>query len=406
VALALALALPGAQARAEDYTPGQGYSVAQGELGSLNISAYALLRYLGQMPAEQTFVDHLGRTRAVTPRNDIELHRVMIHLKGFLFSPKFTQQTSIWAVNSTNSVTAFAALNYEFAKAFILSGGIGALPGTRSMNYEHPYFLGTDRQMADEFFRPSFTGGIWASGEPGLDLSYRVMVGNNLNQVDIRASQVTREMAYAGTVAWMPTTGEFGPKQGYGDFEHHEHLATRFGISGTHSREDRAAELASNFPDNTQIKLSDSVLLFDTGSLANGVTVQKADFNLLAVDASAKYKGAFLFAEYYSRWLSDFLTDGPLPMGLIRDQGLMLQASYMIAPERWEVFGAHSQLWGQFNRAIELTGGLNYYPFRSRSLKLNLMLLYVDRSPVQSFFGYFVGGQKGPTVSFSADYFF
>lgn len=392
--------------RQPGFTPGEGYQIAQGSIGSLAISAYALLRYINQLPAEQTFTDHLGRVNQVKPRNDIELHRVLIHFKGFLFSPKFTQQTSVWAVNSTNSITAFAALNYAFDKAFVLSGGIGALPGTRSMNYEHPFLLGTDRQMADEFFRPSFTGGIWASGWPTDTLRYTVMIGNNLNQVDIKAAQVTRNMAVAGTVAWLPTTGEFGPREGYGDFEMHDRLATRFGFSYVHSRENAAVDASSNFPDNTQIKLSDSVFLFTPGSLAPGVSVFNTNYDTLALDAGMKHRGLFLFGEYYFRLLSRLDANGPLPMEAIFDQGFMLQASYMLKPELLEAYFAHSQLYGAFNRAYELTGGLNYYPFRSRSLRLNAVVTYVDRSPVQSYFGYFTGGEKGPIISLSTDYFF
>src|SRR4051812_33827892 len=69
------------------YVPGQGFDVARGELGSLNISAYVLLRYLNQLPAEQSFTDHLGRNRTIDTRNDIQLHRIMIHFAGFLFTP-------------------------------------------------------------------------------------------------------------------------------------------------------------------------------------------------------------------------------------------------------------------------------------------------------------------------------
>jgi hypothetical protein len=389
------------------YAPGEGFDVAKGEKGSLNLSAYVLLRYLNQLPANQTFTDHLGNTRKIDTRQDIQLHRVMIHFSGFIFSEKFTHDVMVWAVNSTNSVTALAGLNYRFSKAFTLSGGIGALPGTRSMNYEHPYFLGTDRQMADEFFRPSFTGGIWASGEPIPSLRYRVMVGDSMNIVDISAGQLTRDFAYAGTISWFPTTGEFGPKQGFGDFEMHDRLATRFGFSVMTSREDRFSQVDNPYPDNSTVKLSDSVPLFQTGALAPGVTVQQADVSLLAIDGAMKHRGFFLFGEAYFRRLGDFDSGGaPLPQDVIHDTGFMIQASSMVVPQRWEAYAAHSQLYGQFNRAWELTVGANYFPFKDRHLRVNGSLTYVDRSPVSSLFGYFVGGQKGPTIALATDYTF
>src|SRR4051794_25824800 len=96
---------------ATDYTPGEGFDVVKGRYGSLNISAYVLFRYLNQLPAEQTFVDHLGNTRVIDTRNDFQLHRVLLHFKGFLFTEKLKQDTTVWAVNSTNSITIISSLN-------------------------------------------------------------------------------------------------------------------------------------------------------------------------------------------------------------------------------------------------------------------------------------------------------
>src|SRR4051794_10157861 len=174
-ALVLIALLSTSALAADEYVPGEGFDLYKGERGSLNISAYVLLRYLNQLPANQSFVDHLGNVRQIDTRNDIQLHRVLLRFRGFLFSEKLRQETTVWAVNSTNSITVIVGLNYETSKALTLGGGVGALPGTRSLNYQHPYFLGTDRQMADEFFRPGFTSGVWASGEPISGLQYRVM---------------------------------------------------------------------------------------------------------------------------------------------------------------------------------------------------------------------------------------
>ncbi len=95
----------------------------------------------------------------------------------------------------------------------------------------------------------------------------------------------------------MPTTHEFGPNGSYGDWEHHEKLATRFGVSPARSREDRQLQ-ANTSPENTQLKLADSLNLFDPGSLAPGVTVNAADYRVVAVDAGVKYRGIFAQVEY------------------------------------------------------------------------------------------------------------
>lgn len=390
----------------EPFVSGQGIEIGKSELGSLNVSVYTLLRYINQLPATQSFTDHLGRERPIDTRNDIQLHRVLIHFKGFLFSEKFTYQSSVWGVNSTNSIAAIGSLNYEFSKRFTLGGGIGANPGTRSMNYEHPYFLGTDRQMGDEFFRPGFTGGVWGTGELFPGLNYRAMVGDSVTIVNISAAELTRDLSYGATLAWMPTTQEFGPRGGFGDFEMHDRVATRFGVSAVHSREDRFAQVDNPFPDNTQIRLSDGLLLFEEGALAPGVTVQQADFTLASLDAAMKYRGFFLFGEYYFRDLRDFETSGPAPLDPIIDHGFMVQSAYMVVPQRWELYGSYSRVFGEYRNSWELGGGLNFFPYKSRNLKINGTAIYVDRSPTGSLFGYYVAGQKGTIISLSTDFFF
>ena len=112
----------------------------------------------------------------------------------------------------------------------------------------------------------------------------------------------------------MPTTGEFGPRGGIGDFEHHQKLATRFGASYNHSREDRFNNIGTPSPDNTQVRMTDGVLFFETGALADNVTVDNADVDNINIDAGFKYKGFGLQAEFHARRLSNFDADGPLAL--------------------------------------------------------------------------------------------
>jgi hypothetical protein len=56
--------------------------------GSLNISIYAIARYLNQLPGHQTWQDHLGRDRDFLGRNDFFWHRTMIWFSGWLGTPK------------------------------------------------------------------------------------------------------------------------------------------------------------------------------------------------------------------------------------------------------------------------------------------------------------------------------
>lgn len=389
-----------------NYDPGKGFKIARTPYGSMNISGYMLLRYLNQLPAEQSFSDHNGVERKIDTRQDIQLHRFLLWLRGFIYDPKFTYVMTAWGLNSTNQTALIGALNYHFSKAITIGGGVEGLPGIRSLNGQHPYFLGTDRQLAEDFFRPGFNSGIWMRGEalPGLD--YRLNLTNNLSQVGISAAQITRDLAYGASVWWMPTTHEFGPRGGYGDYEMHEKLATRFGFSTTYSREDHFADPGVAKAGNNQVRLSDSTNPFDTGSLAPGVTLRKADYHILSLDGAMKYQGLFFQTEYFLRWLSRFDADGPLQMSQIFDHGFATHIAYQLFPKKFEIYEAISYIFGDFNRSYEFATGGNYYPFNTRNVRVNGSIAYVEKSAANALFGYYVGGQTGVTVSLSTDLFF
>ncbi len=238
-------------------------------MASLNISFYGLFRYVNQLPGDQDFIDHLGGVRTVKTRNDLYWHRTMVWLTGFFHVPRFRYNITMWSLTTTQQALLFGNLQYTFAPA--LTVGVGMLPNLtiRSLQGSWPFWAGSDRQMAEDFFRGGFSSGAYVTGQPVPRLYYTASVNTNLSQLGVTASNDTRDLAYSASLNWMPTTGEFGPRGGLGDLEYHERLATRFGISAGHSREGRYAN-DSVPPNAAQIKLSDGVNPFDTGALAAG----------------------------------------------------------------------------------------------------------------------------------------
>ncbi|MFZ5876570.1 MAG: DUF3011 domain-containing protein [Nitrospirota bacterium] len=390
-------------------TTGYGFLIGRTKYGELKIGGYALVRYINQLPANQDFTDHLGNTHVVDTRNDIQFHRAMLHFKGWLYSPKFRYQITSWTVMSTDQTTLYGFLGYQFDKKFNLYAGTMGIGGTRSIYGSHPLWLANDRVMADEFFRGSFTNGIYANGEVAPGLWYQVAVGNNLSQLGITAKQLNRDLATGGTVWWMPTTQEFGPLGAYGDWEYHERVATRFGFSTARSQEDRQ-QLADNSPENTQVRLADSLALFDTGSLAPGVTVQNADVRIVSFDAGMKYRGIFLQTELYARRLENFDANGPLPVSSIKDNGFYVQAAFFPVKKKIELYTATSWIFGDdsagFSDSHEYILGGNIYWFDTRNVRTNIQLMQVYDSPVNSTFGFYVGGQTGPTISVATSFLF
>ena len=414
--LSPAAAAPSAPAEPQEWptygvfdTTGQGFLIGRTKYGELKISGYGLVRWVDQTPGKQEFTDHLGNVHAIDPRNDIQWHRAMVHFKGWLLSPKFRYQMTVWTVMSTDQTTIYGFVGYQFNKKFNLYGGTNSTGGSRSVYGSHPLWLANDRVMADEFFRGAFTNGVWANGEVAPGLWYNVAVGNNFSQLGVTAKQLDRGLATGGSMWWMPTTHEFGPNGGYGDQEYHEKLATRFGFTTTRSQEDRQ-ELGDKSPDNTSVKLADSLSVFDTGALAKNVTVNDVHVRLLSFDAAVKYRGIFLMTEIYNRWLDSFHADGPLPVASIHDSGFFIQSAFFPIKHKLELYAATSWIYGDkaagYGTSHEYLVGGNAYWFGSRFVRSNFQVINVDHSPASSTFGFYVGGQTGTTLSVATSFLF
>jgi len=388
-----------------ELTPGRGFLMVKNDFASLNISLYGVVRYLNQLPGTQTWQDHLGREQSFTGRNDFHWHRSMIWFTGFVGTPKFTYNATVWSIMTTQQTLIYGNLAYKFNKRFKLAMGIAPNACIRTMQGPFPFFTSTDRTMAEDALRGGFTMGLMLSGELLPKLTYMAVLGNNLSTLGVKAAKLTRDLAPSVSIAWMPTTGEFGPRGGHGDLEHHNRLATRFGASYVHSREDRFNNTGEPSPDNTQVRMSDGLLFFETGALANGLTVDKADFDMLAVDLGFKLKGLSFFSEFYYRTLSNFVADGPTPLSKITDIGYSLQIHYMIVPTKVDLYGINSMIIDEFERnPYEAGGGVNIYPLGSRSWRINAQCIYVYKSAAGGTFGLYTSGQIGPTVTIGCDF--
>ncbi len=388
---------------AGEFTPGHGFDLLKTKRGSVNISVYGLFRYLDQMPGGQTYKDHLGRERPVLARNDINWHRTMIWVSGFFYDPRFLYTITVWSLPSTEQTLAFGLLRYIVSRPLVVGAGIGPSLTARSMQGSWPFWAGSDRQMAEEFYRGGFASSFFITGEPISRFYYTAAINRSLSQLGITAANDNRSFAYSASAYWMPTTGEFGPRGGFGDLEEHQELATRFGLSACHSRESRYASIEDS-PRHAQIRLSDGVIPFEAGALADTVTVKNLDYDEIAFDAGFKYRGFCFQAEYGMRWLSSFDATGPVPYESILDQGFYAEAMQMVVEKKLGIYAATGYIFDEFERhPWEVAGGASFYPYGNRNLRLNLHLIHIEKSPTGSSFGYYTAGQTGTTLSLGAD---
>ncbi|UHQ56012.1 MULTISPECIES: hypothetical protein [unclassified Microbulbifer] len=376
------------------YEPGKGFVLLRSDMGEVNFSIFSYVRYLNQENLEDTYTDSFDRTFDVSIRNQMQLQKVNLTFKGWIFDPKFQYRFYTWTSNSNQGQSAQVVvagyLSYLFNDNFKLGAGINALPTNRTTNGTFPNWLKVDhRTIADEFFRGSYTTGLWAWGEITDKVEYRAMIGNNLSQLGVDADELDDHFnTLSGALWWMPTTGEYGPANGFGDFEFHTEPATLFGIHYTRSDEDAQGQPQVNSFDNSQIRLSDGTRIFSPDPFDVGVNISDATYQMAAVNGGIKYCGYSLDVEYYWRKVNDFRTiilndtDTGLPVDDLWDHGFQLQGSTMLKPKTLQMFVAGSKINGEYGDPWDLALGFNFYPFKRRELRLTAQFLYLDNSPV------------------------
>ena len=252
--------------------------------------------------------------------------------------------------------------------------------------------------MADNFFRPGFTQGVWANGDLGKGFNYMAFVGNGLNTINISATKIDTNLLLSGSLWWEPFGKYAEPGKSvnmYDDYFAKKKTRIRIGTSFTRSREDRFSNVDQSSPDNTSLYNSDGVLTFSTGAFAPGVTVDEALYRMWAIDSGIKYNGLAVNGQYYFRWVDDFVANGPLPLASMFDHGFELSASKFVIPKKLAMFGRGSMVYGHFNNSSEYAGGFKWHFLPTERLWLQGELIRVNRSPYSGAFTPYTAGLNG-----------
>ena len=356
------------------------------------------IRYLNTTNSNTTFTDHLGNVREVHTRNDITVNRSMFILGGYIWDKRVRYSVTVWTSAGASSIVVAGNIGWQFSKKLTLIGGYTGVPGSRSLVNTFPYYTATDRSMADNFFRPGFTQGLWAFGEIAKNLNYQLFVGNGLNTISISAAKIDTNLLLSGSVWWEPfgKYGEPGKSVNmYDDYFAKKKTRIRIGTSFTRSREDRFSNLDQSSPENTSLYNSDGVLTFSTGAFAPGVTVDNAMYKMWAIDGGLKYNGLAINGQYFMRWLGDFVADGPMPVKSTFDHGYELSASYFVVPKKVLLYAKSSQVFGQFGNSYEYGAGLKWHFLPTERLWLNAEILRVNKVPYSGAFTPYTAGLSG-----------
>jgi hypothetical protein len=374
--------------RAPEHIPNAGFLLYDGEKGQIYFRLFSYARYLNQRGLDPSYVDYFGNTHSVEQRQDVQLQKFFAPFSGWFMTPKFRYYLYVWSSNASQGdpaqVVGAGNLSYSFNRYVTFGAGITSLPAVRSTEGQFPYWLGVDnRTIADEFFRGSYTSGVWLKGEIATKFKYMAMLGNNLSTLGVSAAQLDNKLdTQSYMLQWLPTTGEFGLYGTFGDYDWHEKLATRVGVHYTRSTEDKQSQPGADGIENTQIRLTDGSTIFARNLFGPGVNVDTVDYKMTSFDAGFKSHGVSIEAEYYTRWLSNYT--GTLTQGIpnITDTGYQIQTSAMAIKKKLQLYVSGSQIFGDYGNASEFRVGENWYFMGERGLRVNAEFIHVNKSPV------------------------
>lgn len=348
----------------------------------LRVNGRMQFRHTGFARDITEWTDNAGVVRPVTDRNDFEIERGRLEFRGFFLDPKLQFYLNLDGDTDDNHRVVFHDfwIDYKFSEMFDLYFGKAFVPGSRDWLNGSTRTRFADRSMATTFFRPDRTIGIWAIGEPIEDLFYRVMVGNGFNTTDLTPAQVDTQFVYSGSM-WKEF-GDYG--QSYSDLEWHCDPAVQIGHSFTFASSNGRDAAGAPLAEENFVRLSDGTLLTQTGALAPGVSVDHFEIYLYTVDAAFKYRGFSANTEYFFRWLQSIRGNGALPENQLFDHGFYAEVGYFAVPEKIEVNGRISQVFGEFGDAQEYASGVNWFINGTHNLKLTFDVTKLNHNPANN----------------------
>ena len=217
-----------------------------------------------------------------------------------------------------------------------------------------------DRLIADEFFRGSYTTGVWLKGELATKFKYMAMLANNLSTLGVSAAQIDNTFdTQSYMLQWLPTTGEFGLYGTFGDFDYHEKLATRLARS-LHAEHRGQAEPAGHRrhreqpdpPDRRQHHLH-------AGPVRPGHHRRTGEVpDVEPRRAASSTRGCRSRPSTTGAGCSDYEGSNVGGIADINDHGYQVQASAMVVPKMLQVYFGNSGIYGQFGDPWEVRGGV------------------------------------------------
>ena len=347
----------------------------------LKTKAWIQFRHHGFDRDVDSWTDNAGITRPVPNRNDFDIERARLTFSGFALDKRST-----YFLQLDGDTDGFHTVDFfDYWWAWKFGDRLQVQVGKRKVPAGRQWLLGArrtrfvDRPVANDFFRPDRTTGLFARGKLGEIGRYEAMVGAGYQTANVPNRLTDNRFAYAWTNYFDPF-GDFGKT--LTDFECSKPLV-RFGHSFVYSQQSRAA---FGIPINEAdfLRLTDGTRLTERGALAPGVRVDRFKLYLYGVDFAWKAHGWSFNTEAFLRWIEDISGDGPLPTTDLFQRGFYAEGGFFLLPRKLDFNLRYSQVSGLFGNFSEYAMGFNWFPMNTRKMKISFDVTSLDGSPLNN----------------------
>lgn len=343
-----------------------------------------------------SWTDNAGVTRVMENRSAFDIERARMSLSGFAVDPRLT-----WFLQLDGDTDGGHGVDFfDYWWGWQLTDSFQLQFGKRKVPASRQWLLGAratrfiERPMANDFFRPDRTVGVFGVGTIGDRGHYEVMVGNGYQTANLPNSATDNQVTFAGT-HYIDPLGDYG--QQLVDFDVARQPLVRLGHSFVYSPQASDAA-AQPLPEADFLRLSDGTRLTQTGALAPGATVSKYDITFYGVDAALKWQGWSFNSELFLRWIDNVRATAPVPKSSLQQVGFYVAGGYFLIPKKLDVNVRYSQVTGDFGTSSEYAAGVNWYPLEKTQLKVSLDVTSLDGSALHNTTSDILAGDDGTLI--------
>jgi hypothetical protein len=349
----------------------------------LRINGWIQFRHHGFARNVSDWTDNAGVTRAVKNRNAFDIERARLSFKGTAIDPRLSYFYQLDGDSDGRHTVDF----FDYWWAWKFNDRFRIQFGKRKVTASRQWLLGArrtrfiDRPVANDFFRPDRTLGIFGQGKIGTTGQYEVMVGNGYRTSNLPNNSTDDQFTYAFNQYFDPL-GDYGGQ--IVDFDNTCDPLIRFGHSFVYSPITSEA-LGNPLAETDFIRLTDGTRLNQIGALSPGVTVSGVDVYFYGLDFAAKWQGWSLNSEVFLRWLENIQGDGGLPVDRLMQHGFYVEGGKFLIPGKLDVNFRYSEVGGLLGDRSEYVAGFNWYPLEnSHKFKWSFDATVLDGSPLNN----------------------